>query len=920
MALRALLRAAGFVGEGLAAPSRRVVDGRLERLSAPLRADVRRLTSILGRVITESGGPRLLDDIERLRRATIEVRESRGADSERLLSRAVDLVAGFDLAHAESVARAFTVYFHLVNLAEERHRVRILRRRGRARRPVSESLAATLGSLRSEAGEPGLESLLARLEIRPVLTAHPTEARRRAVVDALNRISRAMDVLDDARLTASERARAELRLEEEIAILWRTSPLRRLRPTPLDEVRSMMTVFDEALFYLVPVVYRTLEQAMAGEPGGLSAGSGPAAVPTFLRWGSWIGGDRDGNPHVTAAVTAEALRIQATHALLGLEAATRRIGRSLTVSAGSTPPSEALLGRLAAARAMTGSDLVAAEEEPHRAAMLVAAARLAATRLDQGAGYDSSAEFVADLLIVQGSLAAAGAGRLAAGEIQNLIWQAGTFGFHFASLEVRQHSSVHREVVRELVPEALDDAPRLDAIAAGDVPPIPAEISGPAREVLDTLRTMHSLRRKYGPQSCRRYIVSFTHSAADLVAVSALARLALPDAEPEIEVVPLFESRADLEAAPRVLDELLRLPGWLGRLEAGGRRLEVMLGYSDATKDAGFLAANLSLYRAQSALVAWARRHSIDLIVFHGRGGALGRGGGPAGRAIRSQAPGSIGGRFKVTEQGEVIFARYGNPAIALRHLEQVTSAVLTSSSPRHQRALERAERRYAADAELMAARSEAAYRNLVEAPGFGEFFARVTPLEEIGRLALGSRPASRSGASVRSLDQLRAIPWGFAWTQNRCNLTGWFGLGSGLQAVVDARGLDHLRRMAAEWPLMASVIDNAEMSLAKADPVIAGRYLARGARTDLVDAIREEYRLTRSLLLAARGHQRLLAGHPILRLAVDLRNPYVDALSLLQLRFMDELERSPRASREQLSALVRLTISGIAAGLQNTG
>jgi phosphoenolpyruvate carboxylase len=893
---------------------RRALEEDLKQLSAPLRADVRRLSSALGELIAESGGPDLLEDVERLRKAAIDLRESRGPAAPRRLARVVELVDGLDLARAEAVARAFTVYFQLVNLAEERHRVRILRQRSRSASPVAESLAATLGELRAELGDAGVRELLAQLEIRPVLTAHPTEARRRAVVDALRRISQVMDLLDDQRLSASERAEAERRLGEQISILWRTSQLREQRPSPLDEVRSVMAIFDESLFTLVPVLYRELQRALPDV----------GVVQPFLRWGSWVGGDRDGNPHVTHEITEATLEIQATHVLLGLETAARRIGRSLTLSEESTPPSEELrrsADRAAGALRPNGHDVRAnSHGEPHRDFLLLAAERLRATRLDLPGRYPTADAFITDLRTLHHSLLAAGARRVAGGELQHLIWQAETFGFHLASLEVRQHSSVHRGVLLELLPGAEGDPATLDAIAAGRQGAHGTPRSDTAREVLATLRVMADLQARFGTESCRRYVVSFTQSATDVIAVTALARLAVPDGRLELDVLPLFETLTDLEAAPDVLDRLLELPGWRSWLEGRGRRLEVMLGYSDATKDAGFLAANLALYRAQSALVAWARRNQVKLTLFHGRGGAVGRGGGPAGRAIRSQAPGSVSGRFKVTEQGEVIFARYSNPAIALRHLEQVTSAVLTASTERHEEALAAAEKQFLEAADLMAQASEAAYRELVESPGFAEFFVRVTPLDEIGRLAIGSRPARRGVEAARELEQLRAIPWVFAWTQNRCNLPGWFGLGSGLQAVVDRQGLPYLQRMVAEWPFLASVIDNAEMSLAKADPMIAGLYLDRGERQDLVGAIREEFRLTRRLVRDVTGNERLLARHPILRLAVDLRNPYVDALSFLQLRFLGELHRSDGPLAAQLSELVRLTVAGIAAGLQNTG
>ncbi|HEX6489008.1 MAG TPA: phosphoenolpyruvate carboxylase [Candidatus Dormibacteraeota bacterium] len=852
--------------------SRRTTDHELEELSAPLRADVRRLGASLGEVIVESGGADLLEDVERLRKAAIELRGSRGDAAAAQLARVVELVDSFDLDRAEAVARAFTVYFQLANLAEERHRVRILRERSRSDEVVAESLAATLAGLGAEIGDDAVDELLERIEIRPVLTAHPTEARRRAVVDALRRVASELDRTDDPRLSASERADAERRLGEELTILWRTAQLRRERPSVIDEVRSVMAVFDEALFTLVPVLYRELERARPDRP-----------VRPFLRWGSWVGGDRDGNPFVTPDVTEETMAVQSEHVLLGLENAARRIGRTLTLGDRSTPPSSAIAAR--AGRDPRG--------EPHRRFLLDAANRLRATRLGEPGGYPGVAEFREDLWALQESLLAGGAERVARGELQQLIWQLDTFGFHLASLEVRQHSSVHRQ--------ALSD------------PGSPV-----AEEVRETFRVMARLQGRYGSDACRRYVVSFTRSAADVMDVYALARGAVPEGRLELDVVPLFESREDLEAAPGVLDELYGEAEWRAWLENRGG-LEVMLGYSDATKDVGYLAANLALYRAQAQLVAWARARGVRLTLFHGRGGAVGRGGGPAGRAIRSQAPGSLDGRFKVTEQGEVIFARYGNRAIALRHLEQVTSAVLTASTSPHAERLRAAEARFQEPAELMARKSEAAYLSLVQSPGFADFFASVTPIAQIGELAIGSRPARRGGAS-QDLGQLRAIPWVFAWTQNRCNLPGWFGLGAGLQAVAERDGVEFLRGMAAEWPLLASIVDNAEMSLAKADPLIAGLYLERGGRPDLVDRIREEYRLTRRLVLAITGHERLLGGHNILRLAVDLRNPYVDALSFLQLRFLRDIADAEGDRAVQLSELIRLTVGGVAAGLQNTG
>jgi phosphoenolpyruvate carboxylase len=893
-----------------------------EQTPAPLRHDVRLLGSVLGQVLVESEGPELLADVERLRHAAIELRT--GADRRAQLDRVVAIVAGFDLARAESVARAFTVYFQLVNLAEEHYRVRILRERGRRPdAPVRESLEAAVAEVRGSAGEAALAALLERLEIRPVLTAHPTEARRRAVVDALRRISEQVERLDDPRLSASEEADAHRRLLEETTALWRTSQLRRQRPTPLDEVRTVMSAFDETLFRLVPELYRELDLALGGEAAGVRA---PALAP-YLRWGSWVGGDRDGNPNVTAEVTRAAMAIQAEHVLLGLEAVTRRVARLLSASAASTRPSEALLESLE--RDEDELPEAAAEirarapDEPHRRKLALAAERLAATRTQQpGASYLSAEVFLADLHLVQRSLVAAGAQRLAYGELQHLVWQAETFGFHLASLEVRQHASVHAQAIAELAPQAAGDLEALGRLARdGWAAPPPIDPSALVAEVLATFRVMAELQRRYGSQACRRYVVSFSRSAADLATVRALASLAVPDGSLELDVVPLFESRVDLEAAPAVLDEYLAVPGVAEWLDRSGRRVEVMLGYSDSAKDVGFLAANVALYQAQGELAAWARRRRVELTLFHGRGGALGRGGGPAGRAIRGQAPGSVAGRFKVTEQGEVIFARYGNPAIGRRHLEQVTWAVLLASTPAHEAMLAGCERRFLGDARRMAAASEAAYRKLVSRPGFVEYFMRVTPIEELSELAIGSRPARRSAGAA--LEDLRAIPWVFAWSQNRCNLPGWYGLGAGLQVLVDEPGgVERLRRMYAEWPFFTSLIDNADMSLAKADALIAGLYLDLGGRPELTEAIRDEFRRTRALVLRVTDSDRPLARRRILRNAVDLRNPYVDALSFIQVRFLEELRAGvadPQRAR-RVADLVRLTVNGVAAGLQNTG
>ena len=877
-----------------------------------MRRDVRLLGDLLGEVLREAGGQELLDDVEQLRQAVIAARLS-AASSDEPGDEIAALVAGWSLDRAELVARAFTVYFHLTNLAEELQRVRALRERDTGGAPVRESLAATVGEFRQEQGLAQLDELLDRLRVHLVLTAHPTEARRRAVATALRRISDLVTDADDPRHGAAERAAILRRLREEVNLLWRTSPLRANAMTPIDEVRTVMAAFDETLFRVVPSVYRALDEARR------AAGPGPdvPAAPAFIRYGSWVGADRDGNPFVTAQVTRETAVIQADHLLRALENATTRIGRALTVHADAAPPGPEFTLALEAAEAAHPellADLAArSPHEPYRTYLLYLARRLEATRLRQAdLAYHSAAEFRADLAGVQRALASAGATRQASGELQQLIWQVETFGFHLAGLEIRQHSAVHARALAE--------------IRAG------GELSAQTQEVLATFRAAAWIQERFGVAACRRYVISFTRSAADVAAVYELAQRATRSGRPPVlDVVPLFESGEDLRHAPRVLDEMLDLEPVRERLAADGRQLEVMLGYSDSAKELGPVSATLRLFDVQRELARWAAGRDIRLTLFHGRGGALGRGGGPAGRAVLAEAPGSVDGRFKVTEQGEVIFARYAHPVIAQRHLEQVTSAVLRASSPAVGERNAAAADRYRQVAEAMDAAALRTYRALVETDGFAEWLARISPLEEISGLRIGSRPARR-GAGVVGLDDLRAIPWVFAWAQTRLNLPGWYGLGSALAAVTAGEhGLAEARRAYQDWPLLAVLLDGAEMSLAKTDRRMAVRHLALGRREDLSAQVLAEYDLTRRLVLEVTGHDRLLADRLVLSRAVALRDPYVDALSYLQLRALTELralaaaDGPPAAAgldarREQLHRLLLLAVSGVAAGLQNTG
>lgn len=870
--------------------------GAVEGMPEDLRRDVRLLGDLLGIVLEEAGGAQLLNDVEALRAVTIEAYAQPGSEA---IERAERLVEGFTLARAEDVARAFTTYFHLVNLAEEYHRVRVLQQREDVPAALGkDSLVGALSTLQETTGHQDVEEKVNRLRFHPVLTAHPTEARRRAVSSAIRRITDLLTLRDDPRLSEVGLAQNSRNLLIEIDTLWRTSPLRLDKPTPLDEVETAMGVFDETLFDVLPVVYRQINDLLTDGDDRK-----PPVASAFVRLGSWIGADRDGNPNVSAQITRKAADIAAEHVLTKLSEAANRVGRALTVDAQTTPPSEELKNLWITQRSWAGelATQIAKDspDEPHRQVVLMIQERIKATLArDVDLAYQTPEELIEDLHVVQRSLVEAGDPRLAYGQLQDLIWQVETFGFHLAQLEVRQHSEVHRRALREL-----DEG----------------ETSPQTEEVLETFRAMAAIQRRYGHDAARRYIVSFTTSAADVENVYKLADAALGDQELEFDVIPLFETFEDLHNAPAVLEEMLTIPQYNQRIQKTGGQVEVMLGYSDSSKDVGPVSATLALYQAQEKITAWATRHNITLTLFHGRGGALGRGGGPAHRAVLAQPPGSVDGRFKLTEQGEVIFARYGHPRIAARHIEQVAAATLLHDTEEITSRNDGAAHRFDGLAQQLDDVSRERFYQLVKAEGFATWFATVTPMEEVGWLPIGSRPARR-GLSVESLEDLRAIPWVFAWTQARINLTGWFGLGTALEHIGDE---ELLAQAYQDWPLFSTMIDNVEMSLAKTDERIAQRYLDLGERPDLSELVLEELALTKQWVVRITGQERLLAGHRILGRAVQLRSPYVDALSLLQLRALRALrgtDGSDETTDAQIRRLMLLTVNGVAAGLQNTG
>ncbi len=907
----------------------------------PLAREVRLLGALLGQVIAEQAGPDLFATVERIRRRTIALRRD---DDPAERARLDDELKALGLADAEAVIEAFALYFGLVNLAEARGRVRTLRRRERAARDgvLDDSLAdAVAGLRRLGRTDAELDALIDRLVVSPVFTAHPTEARRRTALVALGRCAVLLARLDDPRLTPSDDREVRRRLREEITLLWRTSDLRVVRPTPLDEVRTAMAFFDATLFTVIPRLYRALDAALDPPTGRAPApasdtgrtGTRPPRVGAFLRPGSWIGGDRDGNPGVTAEITERTLRIHADHVLRGYEAVATRL---MQTEAAATPP-ERVTRQLASRLARDAEDLPEADrqlrrrfpDEPYRQRFGFIAERLRRTRsalvgepAPLTGRYAGPHELETELAEIADALVADGLERVAYGEVAELRWQVGTFGFHLASLEVRQHAAVHQAALVAL----RDGAPGTTELSPGVT----------LDEVLATFRAIGAVQARFGPEACHRYIISFTSAPSDVTDVLELSRLAfdragdVDHAPPVLDVVPLFESSQALGDAGAILGALLDDPAYRAGIATRGDKQEVMLGYSDSNKESGLVSAAWMLHQAQAALAQVARERGVELTLFHGRGGALGRGGGPTNRAILGQAPGSVDARLKLTEQGEVIAANYADQTIARRHLEQMTGAILLASAPEHDARLERALVIGTPILDELAATSRAAYRALVhDDPGFASFFRDITPIRELSDLRLGSRPAARGRRDeAPTIDSLRAIPWTFAWSQARINLPGWYGLGHALEAYRAAHGeagLDAIARLARDWPFLSSLLDNAEMSLAKADMGVARLYAALAHR-DGDDrrwtAIETEYRRTVSLLARVTGRERLLDGAPVLQRSVALRNPYIDSLSEIQVRLLARLRglAPDDPERALVVRLVQLTVNGVAAGLQSTG
>ncbi len=892
---------------------------------ALLEADLARLSAAVATAAHELSGDRTVALLHGLRDDAAALRRGQLIGGRSALAARI---AALDLDDLEDVSRAFTHWCHLLNTAEEQQRIRALR----GRDSHGDGVAAAVRAMR-DAGMTADDAaaFFDRALVMPVLTAHPTEARRRSVLDHLGTIAELLDLLERP-LGGPARRDAEDDVIGEVLALLGTEESRARKPTPHDELEAAVEVFRRTLFEVTADVYDDLDDALAA-----TWPERTWRVPPFFRWGTWVGGDRDGNPNVTAAVTRAAFERQRTVVLGRYLEDVAALGRALSVSArrGATPGGvDELMRSLVrdrdrlpevAARAMPRTP-----HEPWREKLWYVAARLRATLARGDASYVDAADYLRDLTLLERALAGAGFARLAGGLVRRCQRRAEVFGFHLATIDIRQHSAVHEGVVDELLAAggrpgyaALDEAARvrtLGELLARPVVPVwdRSARSEVTQDLLGTLDMVGRACRELGERACERYIVSFTSQLSDLLEVVFLTRAA-GLAPGELRPVPLLEQLEDLERAGPLASAMLAHP--IVKDELGGD-LEVMIGYSDSGKQVGYVASAVALRRAQIELAAVARDAGVELTVFHGRGGAIGRGGGPAGEAIRSQPVAALRGRVRVTEQGETVTARYGRPEIAHRDLELTLGAVLRAAAD------ERADPEPAFDGALDAAAAAAlaAYRRLTaDQDRLARYTLAATPIHQVGKLPLGSRPASRKPGFA--LDDLRAIPWVFSWNQSRHGLPGWFGLGSALEGLAEEVGADAVPGLLARTRFLRALVHNGELAMVRADIDVAREYAALADPEDreVFTIIEEEHARTRAALARLAGLDQSLADRPHLAASVQRRNPYIDVLSHAQVELLRRIAAAERrgadpAERERLSAAIFTTISGIAAGLQTAG
>lgn len=916
---------------------------------APLKEDIRLLGRLLGDVLRDQEGEQVFEMVETIRQTAVRFR------------READPKAGEELAtllhrltrdQTITVVRAFSYFSHLANIAEDQHHIR--RRRAHLLKgsgPQQGSVSFALGKLR-DAGVPRetVEGFFQDALIAPVLTAHPTEVQRKSILDAEHDIARLLAERDRG-LTPKEAQKNGQLLHARVATLWQTRMLRYSKLTVADEIDNALSYYRITFLREVPALYDDIEEEIATRYEGEAKAMDEAQ---FLQMGSWIGGDRDGNPNVNADTMRHALTRQSTTILDFYLEEVHALGAELSTSTLLVPVTPEMQA-LADASVDTSPHR---SDEPYRRALIGIYARLAATARELGVGhilrkevaeappYLDAGLFAADLEVIADSLRANHGGMLVEPRLAGLKRAARIFGFHLASLDMRQSSDVHERVLTELFARAgaekdystLEEAQKVELLLAELAQPRPLyspyeAYSDETNSELAILRTAREIRLRYGSRAIRNYIISHTETVSDLLEVLLLQKetglLRVSSGSCDVMVIPLFETIPDLQRASAIMDEWMSLPPVAKVIEQQGRLQEVMLGYSDSNKDGGFMTSNWELYQAELKLVDVFAAKNVKLRLFHGRGGTVGRGGGPSYDAIRAQPPGTVNGQIRLTEQGEIISSKFSNPEIGRRNLELLVAATLEASlSPRDEDAAsrERLSRFEAVMAEL-SERAYRAYRNLVyETPGFTDYFFSATPIAEIAELNLGSRPASRK--STRRIEDLRAIPWGFSWGQCRLLLPGWYGFGAAVSGWLNdgdrASRLELLREMYGAWPFFATLLSNMDMVLAKTDLAIASRYASLVADAELRERIfrriTAEHGETLRCLESITGTSERLAGNPLLARSIQNRFAYLDPLNHLQVELIHRRRKLGDNADPRVHRGIHLSINGVAAGLRNTG
>ena len=921
----------------------------------PLIDDIRLLGRILGDVIREQEGVAAYELVEQVRKLSVAFRRDADQEADRALKKLLKSLSGDQTV---SVIRAFTYFSHLANLAEDRHHIRRRAVHERAGDTQEGSIEVALSRLRWAGIAPKtISQTLAGSYVAPVLTAHPTEVQRKSILDAERDIAQLLAARDDIQvraqlynsakdaLTPRELAANEAQLRARVAQLWQTRLLRYSKLTVADEIENALSYYEATFLREIPKIYADLETELGQYP-----------VHSFLRMGQWIGGDRDGNPNVTAQTLQYALGRQAEVALRHYLTEVHYLGGELSLSARLVQVS-AEMEALAQRSPDTSEHRV---DEPYRRALTGIYARLAASLKELTGGeaarhavapqnaYASAEEFLADLRVIEASLKSHHGESLAQERLHPLIRAVQVFGFHLATVDLRQSSDKHEEVVAELLATAriepnyagLQEAAKRALLIKllGDARPlrvVGAEYSAHTQGELAIFETARVMRERFGHDAIRHYIISHTETVSDLLEVLLLQKevglltgtLDAPSRN-HLIVVPLFETIEDLRNAAPIMREFYSLPGVAALVQRSGGEQDIMLGYSDSNKDGGIFTSNWELYRAEIALVELfdelATLHGIQLRMFHGRGGTVGRGGGPSYQAILAQPPGTVRGQIRLTEQGEVIASKYANPEIGRRNLETLVAATLEATLLQPTKPATKA---FLDAAAQLSQASMGAYRALVyETPGFTDYFFSATPIREIAELNIGSRPASRKAS--QKIEDLRAIPWGFSWGQCRLTLPGWFGFGSAVEAFINAEGKDAksqlalLQKMYRQWPFFRTLLSNMDMVLAKSDLALASRYSELVTDTRLrkkvFTAIEAEWHRTADALTRITGDKQRLAHNTALARSIKHRFPYIDPLHHLQV----ELVRRWRAGQgdERVQTGIHISINGIAAGLRNTG